>query len=293
MSQQYQKLSQSAKFLGAICGGLLIGLPVIPQAIAQQYIPQQPRQQSSSKINPCPSIFYEEPHNSRVLVPQGCKPNAFTQQSEQQGRVTPGNVSNEPVPTQQQVDQGVGGDTPYNRSENSTESYSSQSQSTTTSTGQDTNTSSSEIRTSTRQGTTDDYTVRTSSQSQNNPSSQQRQNSNITPPLPEQNQSPIALVTPANGKVSVRLRNNTNARINYEALGYTGQRVLSGRTEVVLQNLPLPVTISTVRQDNGFVKVTPTSTESGLIELSLDEQRRASDKQGVVRIQKDGKVFLN
>ncbi|MGH8002880.1 MAG: hypothetical protein ACREPR_26465 [Brasilonema sp.] len=293
MNQRYQKLSQSAKFLGAICGGLLIGLPAIPQAIAQQSVPQQPRQQTSSKINPCPSIFYEEPHNSRVLVPQGCKPNAFTQQLEQQGRVTPGNVSTEPTATQQQVEQGVGGDTPYKRSDNSSESYSSQSQSTTTGSGQDMNTSSSEVRTYTSQGTTGDNTVRTYSQSQSNPSSQQRQNYNITPPLPEQRQTPIALVTPANGKVSVRLKNNTNARINYEALGYTGQRVLSGRTEVVLQNLPLPVTISTVRQDNGFVKVTPTSTKSGLIELSLDEQRNTSDKQGVVRIQEDGKVFLN
>jgi hypothetical protein len=31
-------------------------------------------------INPCPRIYYEEPFNSRNIVPQGCPPNAFTQQ---------------------------------------------------------------------------------------------------------------------------------------------------------------------------------------------------------------------
>jgi hypothetical protein len=294
MNQQNQKLSRSAKFLGAICGGLLIGLPAIPQAMAQQSVFQQPRQQTSGKINPCPSIFYEEPHNSRVLVPQGCPPNAITRQLEQQGRVTPGSVSNEPTPTQEQIRQGVGGETPYNnRSDNSSESYTSQTQSTTMSSGQDMNSSSSEVRTYSSQGPTGNYSARTYSQSQTNPSSQQRQNSVIVPPLPEQSQAPIALVTPANGKVSVRLKNNTNARITYEAIGYTGQRTLSGGQEIVLQNLPLPVSISTVRQDNGFVKLTPTSTESGMIELSLSEQRNANDKQGVVRIREDGKVFLN
>ena len=294
MNQQYQKLSRTTKFLGAICGGLLIGLPAIPQAMAQESVPQQPRQQTNSKTNPCPSIFYQEPHNSRVLVPQGCPPNALTRQLEQQGRLTPGSVSNEPTPSQEQMRQGVGGETPYNnRSDNSSESYSSQTQSATTSSGQDTNSSSSEVRTYSSTGPTGDYSVRTYSQSGNNPSSQQRQNSVVVPTVSQQGQSPIALVTPTNGKVSVRLKNNTNARISYQAIGYTGQRTLSARQEVVLQNLPLPVSLSTIRQDNGFVKVTPTSTKPGMIELSLSEQRNANDYQGVVRIREDGKVFLN
>ncbi|MBW4634286.1 MAG: hypothetical protein KME30_20955 [Iphinoe sp. HA4291-MV1] len=288
MNQQCQKFSKSAKFLGAICGGLLIGFPVIPQVV----VAQQPQRQANSKTNPCPRIFYEEPHNSRVLVPEGCPPNAITRQLAQQGRVTPGSVSTEP--TQEQTRQeGMGGEEPYSSSGDSSQSYSRQTQSTTTRSGQDTNNSSSEVRTYTSQGPAGDYTIRTRSQSQSTPSTQQRQNSVITPPLPEENQTPIALVTPTNGKVSVRLKNNTNARINYEVIGHTERRVLSGRQEVVLKNLSLPVTISTVRQDNGFVKVTPTSTKSGLIELSLNEQRNADNNQGVVRIQEDGKVFLN
>ncbi|WP_017319107.1 hypothetical protein [Mastigocladopsis repens] len=292
MNQQYQKISKSAKFLGAICGGLLIGLPAIPQvAEAQQTVPQQPQQQANSKVNPCPSIFYEPPHNNRVFVPQGCPPNAFTRQA-QQGSVVPGSVSAEL--TTEQMRQGVGGEAPYNRG-NSSQSYnySSQRQSTTTRSGQDMSSSSSETQTYTSQEPTGNYTVRTESQTQSNPTSQGRQDSVITPPLPEQLQTPIALVTPDNGRVSVRLKNNTKAQINYEAIGHTERRVLSGGEEVVLQNLPLPVTISTVRQDNGFVKVIPTSTKSGLIEFSLDEQSNVNENQGVVRIQEDGKVFLN
>ncbi|RCJ17560.1 hypothetical protein A6S26_30960 [Nostoc sp. ATCC 43529] len=87
---------KSAEFLGAICGGLLITLPAIPQAVAQQ---------STPRVNPCPSIFYEEPHNSRVVVPQGCPPNALTQRLAAQGLL--------PVPATPSPDQarlGVGGE---------------------------------------------------------------------------------------------------------------------------------------------------------------------------------------
>jgi len=32
----------------------------------------------SSVLNPCPRIYYEEPHNSRRAAPQGCPPNEAT-----------------------------------------------------------------------------------------------------------------------------------------------------------------------------------------------------------------------
>lgn len=74
---------QSTGFLSAICGSLFITLPAIPQtALAQQQ--QQPSVSPTSQVNPCPSIFYLEPHNSRVLVPQGCPPNAYTQKQKNQ-----------------------------------------------------------------------------------------------------------------------------------------------------------------------------------------------------------------
>ncbi|MUG99330.1 hypothetical protein F7734_46415 [Scytonema sp. UIC 10036] len=241
MNKPYPIFNKSITFFGAICGGLLIGLSSIPQAaLAQQ--PQQPQPRPNSKVNPCPSIFYEEPHNNRVLVPQGCPANAITRQQSSQGsipiRVTPAD------PTEEQIRLGVGGEAPYEENQN--------------------------------------YSGR-----------QQGQVSVIAPPSPNEQQSPIASVTPTNGQVSVKIKNDTNAAINYEVIGHTERRILGGGQEVVLQNLPVPVTITTVRQDNGFVQVIPVSTKSGMIEFSLDEQANPGNEQGVIRIQQSGQVYSN
>lgn len=48
-----------------------------------------------AQINPCPGIFYEEPHNNRVLVPQGCPPNAFT--AKQQASTIPASPETQPI----------------------------------------------------------------------------------------------------------------------------------------------------------------------------------------------------
>ncbi|BAY92738.1 MULTISPECIES: hypothetical protein [unclassified Tolypothrix] len=61
---------------GTAFGSLLISFSSItPSALAQQ---------QNSKINPCPSIFYEVPHRDRVMVPAGCPPNAATLRMQQQ-----------------------------------------------------------------------------------------------------------------------------------------------------------------------------------------------------------------
>jgi uncharacterized protein YsxB (DUF464 family) len=97
-----------------------------------------------------------------------------------------------------------------------------------------------------------------------------------------------------NGTVNVRLKNNTNAIVTYEAVGHTQRRILPGREETVLRSLPTPVTITMVRQDEGLLKVTPVSTkEQGVLEVSLDEEKTLDDNQGTLRIQRDGQVFLN
>ncbi|WP_017314141.1 hypothetical protein [Mastigocladopsis repens] len=198
--------------LGTIFGGLLISIPAIPQAV----IAQQP----TSKVNPCPTIFYEEPHNSRVLVPQGCPPNTATfRLSGQGGVVVQPRILVQP--------QGL----PVNRQ---------------------------------------------------------------PIPYPESRQDPIATVMPTAGTVDVRLKNNTNARITYQAIAHTQPRILPGREEIVLQDLPTPVTITMVREDGGLVKVMPLSkSDSGVLAVSLDEKTTPDNNQGVLRIQRDGQVFLN
>ncbi|MBD3885680.1 hypothetical protein IFO70_28620 [Phormidium tenue FACHB-886] len=112
------------------------------------------------------------------------------------------------------------------------------------------------------------------------------------PPLPETLEEPIATIT-TNGTVAVRLRNNTNTSIAYEAIGHTDQRLLAGKEEVVLQ-LPTPVTIRMVREDGGFLEVTPVETaETGVLSISLSESTNFGNNQGALRIQEDGRVFLN
>jgi hypothetical protein len=96
------------------------------------------------------------------------------------------------------------------------------------------------------------------------------------------------------GKVDVRLENNTNAKISYQAIGDTEPRILLGREAIVLRNLPTPVTVTLVRQDGGLLRVVPLSTsKQGVLEVSLDEAKSLGNNQGVLRIQQDGQVFLN
>ncbi|HEY9668227.1 MAG TPA: hypothetical protein V6C91_15555 [Coleofasciculaceae cyanobacterium] len=116
----------------------------------------------------------------------------------------------------------------------------------------------------------------------------------IQPPLPETRSNAIALIAPINGKVDVKLKNNTNAIISYEAIGHTQRRFLAAGEETVLQNLPTPVTITTVRQDKGLVDVIPvSSSQPGMLEVSLNESKNLDDNLGALRIQRDGQVFLN
>ncbi|PAX55909.1 hypothetical protein [Brunnivagina elsteri] len=98
MNSKINNFRNSIQLVGIIFGGLVIGLPAISQTVQAQ----QPVNVPGSQVNPCPKIFYEEPHNNRVPVPQGCPPNAFTNRMNTQGT----NSSS----TQTQL--GVGGEAP-------------------------------------------------------------------------------------------------------------------------------------------------------------------------------------
>ena len=116
----------------------------------------------------------------------------------------------------------------------------------------------------------------------------------LVPPLPEESSNAIATVTPINGKVSVKLKNTTNTAITYEAIEYTERRTLAAKAEVVLKDLPAPVTITLVRPDNGFIQIAATSTaNSGLLEVSLSEAQALNEQQSAIRIQKSGSVLVN
>ncbi len=256
MNKYQHKFSKSAKLLGTICGGLLISLPAIPHAaIAQQSIAQ---------VKQCPSIFYEEPHNNRVLVPQGCPPNAYTQKMGMQGQ-TPlrNNASATPIP--EQIRMGVGGEMPDASGGTSQQNYNYNSQS----------------------------SMMRSPQGMSN-SRQQTQNSVIQTPSPQQQQAAVAMVMPMSGKVGLRLVNQTAAPISYQVIGDTAPRILQGKSEVMLQGLRIPTTVTFYRQDKGLLMVTPQgSSQQGMLQLTLRETTDLGMDRSALRIEQNGSVFLN
>lgn len=198
--------------IGAICSSVVLGLSAIPQAATAQQVPTT---EPTPKVNPCPSIFYQEPYNNSVLVPEGCPPNAITQQLAMEGQ-TPLRANS------------AGSTTPP-----------------------------------------------------------------VEPPISQQ-ESPIASVMPNNGRVSVRLTNQTNAAISYQVIGNTGTRTLPGRSSVVLRDLPTPVTIAYHREDHGLLMVTPQpSSQTGMLSVNFNEGTSFRKDSISMRIQQDGSVFLN
>ena len=167
-----------------------------------------------SALNPCPSIYYEEPHNHTRLSPQGCPPNAAATLRAEQGAVPispTGRFVNQVLP-----DQMLG---------------------------------------------------------------QERQ------------QPTMRTIVLRAGQVNIKMRNMTSTPITYQAIGHTEQRSLMAGEEVMLQNLPAPVSITFLRPDSGLIKVMSVETfEPGSLELMFNEGMNLSDSQNTVRVQMDGKV---
>jgi hypothetical protein len=107
----------------------------------------------------------------------------------------------------------------------------------------------------------------------------------------------VATINPTEGTVDVLLKNNTNAAIDYQAIGYTENQTLKGGEEHTLRNLPVPVVIRSARQDDGFIKVLPinNTNEAGKLEVTLNEDPEFYDDNnvGVLRIEEDGQVYVN
>ncbi|NJL39889.1 MAG: hypothetical protein HC899_26395 [Leptolyngbyaceae cyanobacterium SM1_4_3] len=116
----------------------------------------------------------------------------------------------------------------------------------------------------------------------------------VIPPTPEQLEEPVATVIPVDGTVSVRLINSTAAVIRYQVIEDTELRSLAGESEVTLQGLATPVTITFYREDRGLLTVTPVTTaEPGVLEVTLDETTDLGDDETALVIQETGSVFLN
>ena len=102
---------------------------------------------------------------------------------------------------------------------------------------------------------------------------------------------PVVVLPETEGEIQVLLKNETNAAIDYQAIGFTENQTLEGGEEHTLQGLPVPVVIRAARQDDGFVTTEPMINEDGVLEVALDE---AGERNiGVIRIEEDGGVYIN
>jgi hypothetical protein len=110
--------------------------------------------------------------------------------------------------------------------------------------------------------------------------------------LPGTEPAPIATVSLQSGRVTVQLKNTVNTPITYQAIGHTEERTLGPRSEVTLQDLPTPVTITFLRSDSGLLQVAPmANTEPGNLMLMLNEATGLNDSQASIRIQTTGSVL--
>jgi hypothetical protein len=277
------KLHNSAKLLGAIFGGVLISLPAISVAQTQQ----APINRAGSRVNPCPSIFYEEPHNNQVQVPQGCTPNAFTARMNAQG----GMFNSSVAPTSDQTRLGVGGEAPGSNSYNNQRSYNNTNQSNAGAvpSPEPLNNPNSGIPNSQIDSRTGNRVNGPAGGYTNLRQSQQNQQSN----LGGRYQNAVAAVSPSDGRVTIRLINNTNAPISFQAIGDTQIRTLAGRSEIALQGLRIPTTVTFYRQDRGLLMVTPKSSESGVLEVTMQETTDFAMDRTALRIENNGSVYLN
>ncbi|MEA5516450.1 hypothetical protein [Nodularia sp. UHCC 0506] len=275
MNRNAKKIRKYVGLFSAICGGLLISTP----AISQKAVAQQP----TSKINPCPSIYYEEPHNNRILVPRGCPPNAITQKLALQGLLPPPTTPTTPTPDQRRL--GVGGELlnsdslainpcpgiyyeePFNN-QNVVPEGCPPNALTQQLLGQG-------IDPSRAIPARPPVTV-------------------IQPPLPEEQQPPSTKIALANGMVNIRLVNDTGTGITYEVVGDTPPRSLAGKSDTILRDLTAPVTLTFFRGDGGLLEAIPQpSEETGMMEVRLNETTDIQQDKNTVRIQEDGTVFLN
>ncbi len=115
-----------------------------------------------------------------------------------------------------------------------------------------------------------------------------------TAPLPEARQAPIGIIKPVNGLVNIKLTNKTAAAISYEVIGDTTQRRLSGKSEIILKTLKVPVNITFYREKGGFLLIQPQFiNDQGLLELNMTETNDFNLDKSSLLIEETGSVFLN
>lgn len=106
---------------------------------------------------------------------------------------------------------------------------------------------------------------------------------------------PVTTIDPSQGTIAVMMKNETNAAIDYQAIGYTENQTLEAGEEHTMTELPVPVVIRSARQDDGFIKILPLTEEDGMLVVTLEEDPEFYDDEnlGVLSIEEDGSVYVN
>ena len=317
MSQQKRQLQNQIGLVGAICGSLLLSLPALAQTPANTDRPSDTQNNimcspntSETNMNPSGTSSANSNRNtpttnrdtSSATMGQN-RPSSATDAQSMTREGTSSANSNRNRPT-----------TTTNRSSGTTSDRSSTMMSGRPST---TNTSLPSDPMSAR----DPDAVRMGEQAEcdsgnntdmnsNTPSStppnrdkqmrrdnyqmmQPRPNSRIIPPTPEQQQGASARVRTANGRVNVRLVNDTGANVVYEVIGDTNQRTLQGESYISLEALDTPTTITFYRQDGGLLRVRSQAVAPGMLEVRFAATTDLGADKNALTIQPTGGVYLN
>ncbi len=105
--------------------------------------------------------------------------------------------------------------------------------------------------------------------------------------------SPSSTTNPVEGPpVNITLVNLTNSRICYQALKYTGTRNLFGQSQITLEKLPTPVTVTFYRVDGGLLQVNLNRESQGMVVIFSATTDLGADRQALT-VDQTGKVSLN
>jgi hypothetical protein len=106
---------------------------------------------------------------------------------------------------------------------------------------------------------------------------------------------PDAVMTPVQGKVSIRFVNVTGAAIDYQVIDVTEYRTLAGRSEMTLQDLDLPTTLTFRRQDKGFllVNLEENQPQAGILTITVQETPDFAADRTSIYVDPSGGIYLN
>ncbi|MEB3279870.1 MAG: hypothetical protein VKK42_13230 [Lyngbya sp.] len=222
------------------------------------FVPKVASAQPETDLDYCFDDFYQEPLNSLVRVPPGCPDNEYTREM----------GAEEELETEANMEMDSGSGLYENE----------------------------------RYGDSDSNRYNRDSNRYNRDYNRYDRNSNryqrgdrvgvIQPPMPAAQMRTMGNINVDGSTVDVTLNNDTNAWVTYQVIGHTDDRLLYEGSGTELLNLPLPVTITVLREDAGLIDIQDMMADNGEVEFTLQEEGNLTGSEKTIRIQEDGTVFV-